>query len=151
MKWSRLVWSAGPTVVAAGLGNAFIGRESMTWFEQLRRPCIQVPMPAFYVVGGAFYLSLGTVLHRAVGREDARTYRLALAVLAGNELWNLAFFGRRSTLAGFLGILAFTIPLGMLQAAVAEDRVSALALSPYTAWVVGYDLPWTFRLWRLNS
>jgi len=33
---------------------------------------------------------------------------------------------------------------------VAEDRISTLALSPYTAWVVGYDVPWTYRLWRLN-
>jgi tryptophan-rich sensory protein len=73
-----------------------------------------------------------------------------LLVLAGNELWNAAFFGRRSTKAGFAGILVFLVPLLALQEAVAEDAVSRRVLAPYTLWVVGYDLPWTFRLWRLN-
>ena len=87
---------------------------------------------------------------RAVLRDDRKVYRLAVAVLAGNELWNVAFFGRRSTRAGLFGILAFTVPLCRLQASVVEDRASTLALSPYTAWVIGYDLPWTYRIWRLN-
>jgi len=30
-----------------------------------------------------------------------------MVVLAGNELWNVGFFARRSIRAGFLGILAF--------------------------------------------
>jgi hypothetical protein len=40
-------------------------------------------------------------------------------VLAGNEIWNAYFFGRRSTRNGFLGVL-------------------------------GYDVPWSYQLWRLN-
>lgn len=51
----------------------------------------------------------------------------------------MALFGRRSTRAGFVGILAFTVPLTLLQISVREDRASTLALSPYTAWVIGYD------------
>ena len=27
---------------------------------------------------------------------------------------------------------------------------SRTALAPYTAYVILYDLPWTYRLWRLN-
>jgi hypothetical protein len=27
---------------------------------------------------------------------------------------------------------------------------SVIVLTPYTLWVVGYDVPWTYRLWRLN-
>ena len=37
-----------------------------------------------------------------------------------------------------------------LQKAVADDPVSTLALAPYTAWVLAYDVPWSYRLWRLN-
>ena len=150
MRWSRLARSAGPTVAAAVLGNAFVGRESLTWLRQLQAPRMQIPLTAFAVVGASYYVSIGTVAYRAVVRQDRTAYRLAMVVLAGNELWNVGFFGRRSTRAGFLGILAFSVPLGLLQAAVAEDRVSTLALAPYTAWVVGYDLPWTYQLWRLN-
>jgi translocator protein len=150
MRWSAFAKSVAPTVAAAVLGNAFVGRDSLSWFTGLRRPRMQVPMPAFVTVGGLYYVALGTVTYRAVVREDGQAYRLALAVLAGNEVWNGVFFGRRSTRAGFLGILAFLLPLGLLQARVATDRVSTMALTPYTAWVLVYDLPWTYQLWRLN-
>jgi benzodiazapine receptor len=53
----------------------------------------------------------------------------AFAVLAGNELWNAAFFGRRSPRAGFLGILAFLGPLLALQKSVASDPPSLIALT----------------------
>lgn len=32
---------------------------------------------------------------------------------------------------------------------LAGDRASRLAVGTYTAWVVGYDVPWTYQLWRL--
>lgn len=137
-------------VGAAVGGNAFVGRESLAWFRGLRRPAMQLPMPAFYAVGLAYYAAMGVVVYRAVLREDARTYRRAMVVLAGNEVWNAFFFGRRSTRGGFLGVLAFLPPLALLQTSVAGDRASSLAVGSYSVWVVGYDLPWTYRLWRLN-
>ena len=140
-----------PVAAAAVLGNAFIGRDSMAWFSALRRPAMQLPMPGFYVVGAAYYALMGIVVHRSVNRRDRRSYRLAMVVLAGNEMWNALLFGRRSARDGFLGIIAFLVPLGLLQASVAKDRPSRAALSPYVAWVVFYDLPWTYQLWRLND
>lgn len=73
-----------------------------------------------------------------------------LLVLAGNEIWNAAFFGRRSPRNGFVGIVAFLGPLLALQRAVSSDRPSLVALTPCTLWVIGYDVPWTYRLWQLN-
>jgi len=137
-------------VAAVVLGNAFIGKDALKWFKELRRPPMQIPLGASMGVAGLYYASIGTVLYRSASREDDRSYRLATVVLAGNELWNVALFGRRSTRAGFLGILAFTVPLALLQRSVSEDRVSTLALAPYTAWVVGYDIPWAYQLWRRN-
>ena len=90
------------------------------------------------------------MLYRSAERQDDRAYRLAMLVLSGNELWNGVLFGRRSTRGGFLGMLAFTVPVSLLQLSVQEDKVSTLALSPYTAWVIGYDIPWTYLLWRYN-
>ncbi|HEX6232858.1 MAG TPA: TspO/MBR family protein [Jiangellaceae bacterium] len=150
MDWRRLSRAAVPVATAALLGNAFVGRRSMEWFASLRRPKIQLQMPGFYAVGGIYYLLMLVVVHRAIASGDKDSYRRAMVVLAGNELWNLLFFGRRSTRAGFVGILAFTVPLLRLQASVATDPVSTLALSPYTLWVIGYDIPWTYQLWRLN-
>jgi len=141
---------AGPPLAAAVLGNAFIGKDSMRWFRGLRAPRMQLPMSAFGVVGAAYYVELGIVLLRAHRNDDRRVRRLALLVLAGNELWNVAFFGGRSPRNGFLGILVFLGPLVWLQKAVTDDRPSLVALTPYTFWVIGYDVPWTYRLWRLN-
>jgi tryptophan-rich sensory protein len=111
---------------------------------------MQLPLRDFMVVGGMYYVSIGTVLYRSAERRDIRAYRLALLVLAGNEGWNVLLFGRRSTRGGFLGVLGFTVLVGLLQRAVRDDRMSTLALAPYTAWVVCYDIPWTYQLWRRN-
>jgi tryptophan-rich sensory protein len=107
-------------------------------------------MAGFYTVGAAYYMVMSVVTYRAALREESRSYRLAMVVLAGNELWNVALFGRRSPRGGFLGVLAFLVPLGLLQASVQHDRTSTVALGTYTAYVVAYDLPWSYRLWRLN-
>ncbi len=139
-----------PTGAAAVLGNTFVGRESQRWFRGLNQPHLAIPFPAFVVVGGVYYVLLGVVRYRAVASNDAITARLALAILALNELWNVAFFGRRSTRNGFLGLLAFAAPVLALQRSVKRDRLSTIALAPYTAWVLFYDIPWTYKLWRLN-
>ena len=148
--WSPLLRSVPPTVAAAVLGNAFVGRDALRWFEELRKPAMQLPMPGFLTVGALYYVSIGTVLYRTAVRSDHRAHRLAVVVLVANETWNVILFGRRSTRGAFLGVLGFTVPLALLQQSVREDRLATLALAPYTAWVVGYDIPWTYQLWRRN-
>lgn len=150
--WRRrpLVATLVPTIAAAVLGNAFVGRESQRWFRELEQPKLAIPLPAFVAVAGAYYALLGVVRYRAVARDDVRAARLALVVLGLNEAWNVAVFGRRSTRNGFFGMLGFAVPVVALQRAVAPDRVASLALAPYTVWVLAYDIPWSFALWRLN-
>jgi benzodiazapine receptor len=138
------------TAGAAVVGNAFISRNDLAWLYELRRPRMQIPLPAFAVVGIVYYLLLGCVLYRATDRRDRTATRLALTVLALNEVWNLTFFKRRSVRNGFVGIVVFLVPLTTLQIAVSGDRTSSWLLAPYTAWVIGYDVPWTLQLWRLN-
>ena len=123
----------------------------MRWFHELRAPRLQLPMAAFGVVGAAYYAQLGVVLYRAYRRDDRHVRRLALVVLVGNEIWNVAFFGRRSPRNGLLGLFLFLGPLLSLQKAVSDDPVSVVALTPYTFWVISYDVPWLYRLWRLNQ
>ena len=135
---------------AAVAGNAFIGKPAMTWFRGLTAPRWQLPLPAFLGVGAVYYGVVGYVLARSLDRRDARSAAWSLAVLAGNEAWNGVFFGRRSARAGFVGLCAFVVPLLALQRSVAGDARSRNALAPYTAYVLVYDLPWTYRLWRLN-
>lgn len=145
-----LVMTLGSTTAAAVIGNALISKDDLAWLGGLKRPRMQISVPAFVAVGAIYYLILGIVLYRAADRRDGRATRLAIVVLVLNEAWNVAFFGRRSVRNGLIGILAFLLPLGALQISVAEDRTSAMVLAPYTAWVLCYDVPWTLRLWQLN-
>lgn len=61
------------TATAAVVGNAFIGRDAMTWFTELNKPQRQLPMPGFIAVGATYYGIIGYVLARAIDREDAET------------------------------------------------------------------------------
>jgi tryptophan-rich sensory protein len=148
---SSLRTAVGSVLGAAVLGNAWVGKDDLAWLNSVDRPRMQIPLPAFAAVGAIYYVILGVVIYRACDRHDKRSTRLALTVLVLNEVWNVFFFRFRSARNGFAGILLFLLPLGALQRAVASDVTSAVVLAPYTAWVVGYDLPWTLALWRLNT
>jgi tryptophan-rich sensory protein len=152
MRLSKKAVRAGviPPVIAATLGNALVGKASMQWFHSLVKPRMQIPMPAFLVVGAVYYVEMGVVLYRAARRADPAVRRWGWMVLAGNELWNAAFFARRSPRNGLLGLILFLGPLLKLLWSVRRDRRSVLALTPYTLWVLAYDLPWIYQLWRSN-
>jgi hypothetical protein len=66
----------------------------MAWFRGLRRPAIQLPLPAFLALAAVYYAQPGTVLYRAA-REDEHPQRLALLLLPDFEIWKGVFFGRR--------------------------------------------------------
>jgi translocator protein len=150
MSLRSLITAVAATTGAAVVGNVLISRDDLVWLYGLRRPRMQLPLPGFATVGVIYYVVMGCVLYRATDRRDRVATRLALTVLALNEAWNLAFFRRRNVRNGFVGILAFLVPLTALQIAVSRDRTSSQLLAPYTAWVIGYDVPWTLQLWRLN-
>jgi translocator protein len=114
-----------------------------------------VPLWAFYLVGLVYYLLGAVALYRVLVHADdprgkAVSFALAVCVLL-IELWNYGFFGMRSTLAGFLGMVVFLVALTALIVALrAHERFSAGLLVPYYLWVL-YDLAWTYELWRLNG
>lgn len=153
----------GPLFVAVAacalfalFGGVLVGEGLGAWYEALEKPWFLVPLWAFYAVGVLYYLAFAVVLYRIlVHIEDWRARRICLAlvlcVMLSNELWNYFFFGLRSTLAGFLGVALFLVPLSALIFALYKhERLSARLLAPYYLWVL-YDLAWTFELWRLNG
>jgi tryptophan-rich sensory protein len=150
MKRRSLLQATACTAVAAVAGNAFIGKPAMAWFRSLSAPRWQLPLPAFLGVGAAYYGVIGYVLARSIDRRDAESVAWSLAVLVGNEAWNGAFFGRRSAGAGLVSLGGFLVPLFALQRSVKGDVHSRRALGPYTLYVLLYDVPWMYRLWRLN-
>ena len=143
-------------VLFAIFGNALIGESLGTWYDTLDKPWFLIPLWASYIVGAVYYLLFATVLYRILVHVDDRRGRvtalaLIVSVLFLNELWNYVFFGLESTLAGFLGIAVFLVPLTALVVALRKyERFSAGLVVVYWIWVL-YDLAWTYALWRLNS
>ena len=153
----------GPLAVAiaipvsfALLGAALVGGSGLGWYAGLTKPWFLVPLWAFYLVGLVYYVLGAVVLYRVLVHADdprgrAVSFALTVSVLLLNELWNYGFFGMRSTLAGFLGMVVFLVALTALIVALrAHESFSAGLLVPYYLWVL-YDLAWTYEPWRLNG
>ena len=91
--------------------------------------------------------------HAADNGRPTRWVLMSLTVLmlVGNEAWNYFFLGRQSVGGGFVGMLLFApIVVALWLLWWARRRVEWLALTPYLVWV-GYDVAWTFEVWRLNA
>lgn len=149
MNWTQVGITIAVILVAATLGNLLIPKQALAWFRALVWPWWLVPYPVFIGVGVTYYVLMATVLYRALDRGDPTAVVWALVVIVANEAWNAVFFGLRSTLGGFLGIVAFAVPLTVLLVSVSEDGLSLVVVAVYAAWVV-YDIAWTYALWRSN-
>jgi hypothetical protein len=108
LKKGPLLAAVALPVLFAVFGTILVGGSGLEWYEQLKKPGFVVPLGIFYLVGALYYVLFAIVLYRVLSRVgDARgraiSLGLALGVMFLNELWNYAFFGLRSTLAGVLG------------------------------------------------
>ena len=102
-----------------------------------------------YVIDGFVTYRILTAVPSAGDRAVALTALVVVMVL--NALWNYAFFEYRSTLVGFLGIIGFLAPLLVLQTALfVYDPVAAWTHVAYTLYVLAYDVPLFYAIWRLN-
>src|SRR5215216_1752555 len=155
LKKGPLLAGVALPVLFAVFGTILVGGSGLEWYEQLKKPGFVVPLGIFYLVGALYYVLFAIVLYRVLSRVGEARGRaislgLALGVMLLNELWNYAFFGLRSTLAGFLGMAVFVALLTALVAVLLRyERFSAVLVVPYYLWVL-YDLAWTYELWRLN-
>jgi tryptophan-rich sensory protein len=156
LKKGPLLAAVALPVLFAVFGTVLVGGSGLEWYEQLKMPGFLVPLGIFYLVGALYYVLFAVVLYRVLSCvSDTRGRVISLGLTVGvmlfNELWNYAFFGLRSTLAGFLGIVVFVVLLTALVAALLRyERFSAVLVVPYYLWVLLYDLAWTYELWRLN-
>src|SRR5918993_2590540 len=136
LKKGPLLAAVALPVLFAVFGTVLVGGSGLEWYEQLNKPGFLVPLGIFYLVGALYYVLFAIVLYRVLSRlGDPRgraiSLRLALGVMLLNELWNYAFFGLRSTLAGFLGIVVFLALLTALMAALRRyERFSAGPVVP---------------------
>lgn len=156
-------WNVSALIIAVALslgmaivGGLLTGNQLTRWFATLHKPRFQLPLWGFVCVGLYGYLVDSVIAYRlltVVPEQTARIIGLTalIVVMLYNELWNIVLFRWHNTHAGFLGVLVFLLPLAFLQVTlVLVDSVSAWLVFVYVLWAIGYDIPWAYRLWRLN-
>ena len=154
--WTPLAYAVGLCAAVAVLEGVLTGSGLKDWYPHLRKPRWRIPLWASVLVGLIVYVIDGFVAYRvltAVPSAGDRVVALTalVVVMVLNALWNYAFFEYRSTLVGFLGIVGFLGPLLVLQAALfVYDPVAAWAHMAYTLYVLAYDVPLFYAIWRLN-
>jgi tryptophan-rich sensory protein len=148
-----VVW----TILMAVLGTVLAGDAVRTWYPNLKKGRIEIPIALFALVGLVCYVLEAIVGYRLLGlARDSPTAVLVLValvvVMLYNELWNAALFRLRSPFAALIALLGFLAPLAILLIGCAlVDPLSFVLIGIYVVWVIAYDLPWIHGLWRANG
>ena len=156
LDWIGLAVAVGICVSVAVIEGAITPDAVKTWYPTLKKPWWNLPFAGFVAVAIVVYVIDGFVAYRLwsiATPPGSRAIGLTalVVVMVFNALWNCALFATRNTLIGWLGLLAFLAPLLILQVALfVFDAPAAWTHLAYVAWVVGYDLPLFYRIWRLN-
>ena len=151
-----LLFAVALSLGMAIVGGLLTGNQLTQWFATLHRPRFQLPLWGFVCVGLYGYLVDSVIAYRLLTVVPGLTGRIValtalIVVMLYNELWNIVLFRWHNTFAAFLGVLIFLVPLTILQVIlVLVDSVSAWLVFVYVIWVIGYDILWAYRLWRLN-
>lgn len=150
-----LLLSIGISTAFALIGGLLVDNSLENWFIEIKQPWFSLPLPAWYIVGGLYYIMTSAILYQLLiaknGYRKNRAICLTLAMMTGNEFWNYLFFGLESTFTGFIGLVPFTLIVLVLFNTLRKfQRKTAWILLPYVIWL-GYDLVWTYSLWTLNK
>jgi len=146
--------SVGICLTAAILGKLLSGDSLQSWYPTLQKPRFALPLWGWFIVAGVYYLLLIIILDRILnfcwGRVKKQLLTGALLLIIYNEFWNFLFLGLSSTAGAFFGLLPF-VPIVMWFSYLLYlyDRKSFWIFSPYLLWL-GYDILWTYQLWRMN-
>lgn len=145
--------------VALAFGTATLGSVAtqaglITWYPALAKPWFNPPNWVFPVAWTALFLMIAIAGGRLVLARSARktaVYVAYLAQMALNAGWSIAFFTFQSPLLGlaviipFWGLILLTIVL-----AWRIDRMAAILLLPYWAWV-SFAAVLNAAIWNLNG
>jgi len=139
--------------MAAVVGTAGMGVETMRWYAGLNAPSFAPPAWVFGPAWTLLYALMGWAAFLAWRRAGLRSRALALFAgqLALNAAWTPVFFGMRRPGAALVVILAlWAAILATLLAFRAVDRRAGRLLVPYLAWVT-FAACLNFEYWRLNA
>lgn len=138
---------------AGGIGAAGQGAEVGPRYLALQRPSWAPPPWLFGPVWSVLYAAIGVAgwrVWRAAGSLQAARLALGLwaAQLLVNAVWPVVFFGREAFGAAVVVILALdALVAATVLAAWRHDRLAALLLVPYLAWL-GFATALNVAIWQ---
>lgn len=149
--WVDLLIAVVPVVIASAIGSAVTVPQIPGWYAGLTKPPFNPPNWLFAPVWTTLFAMMAYAVFRILRGQQTRFALTAYHIqLALNLLWSCVFFGLNSPLGGVLVILPLLAMILVTIAAFARlDRISALLLWPYLAWVLFATLL-TVSIWWLN-
>jgi tryptophan-rich sensory protein len=125
------------------------------WYASLEKPSWNPPPWVFGPVWTALYLMMAVAawrVWRAGGfTRQGRSLGLYLLQLGLNALWTPLFFGAHQMGAAFFCIVLLWLAIAATMTGFGKvDKLAALLLAPYLAWVT-FAAFLNFTLWRLNA
>ena len=150
--WKSLLLCVAIPLAVGGV-SAFLSRDGMQNFENLKMPALSPPGWLFPVVWTVLYLLMGfaswLILISGKDNEEAlKTYRNQLFF---NFFWSIIFFELERYLLAFVWLLVlwFLILLTVVRF-YRISKTAGLLMLPYLFWVTfaGYL---NFMIWRLNG
>lgn len=150
----RAVLAVAPVLAASLLGRLASTPQIENWYAALEKPAFNPPNWAFPVAWTTIYVLMAYALFRILGHAPVPVRRVAILAFAAqillNIAWPWAFFWAQSPLAGLVVIAPLWVAIAAtLLAFWRLDRLAALCLAPYLAWV-SFAVVLNAEVYRLN-
>jgi len=136
------------------LGASVTATSVDTWYAGLVKPSFNPPDEVFGPVWTVLYILMGVAAWRVWRSADSDTTRGPLTLfalqLAINLGWTVVFFGLHKIASAVATIVVLDVAVLVTMLAFrAVDRVAALLMLPYVAWVA-FATVLNVAIWRLN-
>ena len=157
---SRLVDLTGLVLFVAlclgigALGASIAATSVESWYSGLVKPSFNPPDEVFGPVWTVLYILMGVAAWRVWRSADRDITRGPLTLfalqLAINLGWTVVFFGLQKIASAVATIVVLDVAVLVTMLAFrAVDRVAALLMMPYVAWVA-FATVLNVAIWRLN-
>ena len=157
---SRLVDLVGLVLFVAlclgigALGASVTATSVDTWYAGLVKPSFNPPDEVFGPVWTVLYVLMGVAAWRVWRSADRDTTRGPLTLfalqLAINLGWTVVFFGLHKIASAVATIVVLDVAVLVTMLAFRSvDRLAALLMLPYVAWVA-FATVLNVAIWRLN-
>ena len=136
------------------LGAAVTATSVKTWYANLAKPSFNPPDEVFGPVWTVLYVMMGVAAWRVWRTADRDTARGPLTLfalqLALNLGWSVVFFGLQKIGSAVATIVVLDVAILVTMLAFRTvDRVAALLMAPYLAWVT-FATVLNIAIWQLN-